>query len=154
MTRAIIIALILAATFGAGWSVNGWRLGQAHEQERLQASEQAREALRLMTVSRDALAGALRASDDIHATKLQEAQNETNRLRDRVSVGDQRLRVAVRCPAAAELSGATPSAGLGAATSAELDSSARSDYFALRDGIIRTEATLAACQGQLNLRAR
>lgn len=154
MTRAIAIALILAATFGAGWSVNGWRLGQAHEQERLQASEQARESLRLMTVSRDALATDLRTSGDIHATKLQEAQNETNRLRDRVSVGDQRLRIAVRCPSAADLPGSTPSAGLGAATSAELDPSARSAYFALRDGIVRAEATLAACQDQLTLRAR
>lgn len=150
-----IVGYVLAAAlaFGAGWSVNGWRLGQAHEAQARQASEQARETLRLMTESRDRLAADLKASDDIHAAKLQEAQNETNRLRDRVSVGDQRLRVAVRCPAAADVPRAASAPGVDSSAGAELDPTARSAYFALRDGINRAEAKLAACQGELSKRS-
>lgn len=147
--RLALAAGSLLAAFSGGWAVNGWRLQSAHEAERLQAAQDASETLRLAKASRDALAGRLRASDDLHAAELQKAQDETNRLRDRVSAGPVRLFVAAKCPATGTVPEAAHAPGVDPGARAELDSAARSTYFALRDGIDRAQAKLAACQAEL-----
>ena len=136
--RAALASGALVAAFVAGWTVNGWR-GAAKATDAQAHIE--------------AMAARLRASDDLHAAKLQEAQNETNRLRDRVSAGPVRLLVAAKCPADIPLPEAASAPGVDSGTGAELDPAARSAYFALRDGINRAEAKLAACQGELIQRA-
>ena len=132
--RAALASGALVAAFVAGWTVNGWR-GAAKAMD--------------AQVHIEAMAARLRASDDLHAAKLQEAQNETNRLRDRVSAGPVRLLVAAKCP---DVPQAASAPGVDSGTGAELDPAARSAYFALRDGINRAETKLAACQAELTER--
>lgn len=133
--RAALALAVLAAAFAWGWTARGWR-----------EDEKALRDLKTVTKARDALAARLKMSDDAHASKLKEAENETNRLRDRVSAGPVRLLVAAKCP---ELPQAASAPGVDSGARAELDSEARSAYFALRDGINQTEAKLAACQAEL-----
>lgn len=152
--RVALAAGALVAAFVGGWTVNGWRANAAADKKALQDVKTAVDARTLAEGQRDALAARLRAADDLHAAKLQEAQNETNRLRDRVSAGPVRLLVAAKCPAAPNLPQAASAPGVDSGTGAELDASARLAYFALRDGIDRVEAKLAACQAELSERAR
>ena len=148
--RAALASGALVAAFVAGWTVNGWRGAATADEKALQDLKTATDARTLAEGQRDALAARLRASDDLHAAKLQEAQNETNRLRDRVSAGPVRLLVAAKCP---DVPQAASAPGVDSGAGAELDPAARSAYFALRDGINRAEAKLAACQGELIQRA-
>lgn len=136
--KLALIAASLLAAFMSGWEVNGWR-----------RDADVADTVRLANKARDALADRLRESDDAYAVQLQKAQDETNNLRDRVNAGPVRLRIAAKCP---NMPQAASSPGVGAGTGAELDPSARTAYFALRDGIDRTEAKLAACQAELKLR--
>jgi prophage endopeptidase len=152
--RLALAAGALVAAFVGGWTVNGWRGAAAVNEKALQDLKTATDARTLAEGQRDALAARLRASDDLHAAKLQEAQNETNRLRDRVSAGPVRLLVAAKCPAVPDLPQAASAPGVDSGTGAELDPAARSAYFALRDGINAAEGKLAACQGELRERAR
>lgn len=143
--RLLLAAGALLASFWCGWLVNGWRM----DSEALDVAEQAAEALRERTAERDALADSLRAANDQHAAKLKGAQDETNRLRDCLRSGNCGLRIGARCPApeTPAASGVDPGAG------AAIDRVAESAYFALRDGIDRASAQLAACQAELKLRA-
>lgn len=144
--RLLLAAGALLAAFACGWLVNGWRM----DAEALEVAEQAAKTLRERTAERDALAASLRAANDQHAAKLKGAQDETNRLRDCLRSGTCGLRIGARCPSAPE----TPAAaGVDPGARAELDRAAESAYFALRDGIDRAAAQLAACQAELKLRA-
>lgn len=149
---------LLAVAFGAGWAVNGWRLGEdaaelaqaQAEQQREQWREVARETSRLR-----AQAATLQASLTSIAAEgrkaVEIAQNETNRLQRCIDRGDCGLRVRVAVPTACP--GAVPGApnggpvdsGAGAALAAD----ARPDYFALRAAIAVTEGKLSACQKAL-----
>ena len=143
--RLLLAAGALLASFWCGWLVNGWRM----DAEALEVAEQAAEALRERTAERDALADRLRAANDQHAAKLKGSQDETNRLRDCLRSGTCGLRIGARCPASE-----TPAAaGMDHGARAELDRSAESAYFALRDGIDRASAQLEACQAELKLRS-
>lgn len=152
--RLALAAGALVAAFVGGWTAQGWRATAKADEKALQALKEATDARTLAEGERDALAARLRASDDLHAAQLQEAQNETNRLRDRVSAGPVRLLVAAKCPATPTVPAAASASGVDPGPRAELDPEARSAYFALRDGIDRTEAKLTACQAELSLRAR
>lgn len=152
--RLALAAAALVGAFLAGWTVNGWRGKAAADKKALQSLKEATDARTLAEGQRDALAARLRASDDLHAAQLRKAQNETNSLRDRVSAGPVRLLVAAKCPAAPNLPQAASAPGVDSGAGAELDPFARSAYFALRDGINRAEAKLAACQEQLKARVQ
>lgn len=147
-------ATLLLGSFGAGWTVNGWRLGQVMESDRAERAEMAAAQLKAATTERDHVAGLLVASDTKHAKELDDARKETNRVRDAVSAGSVRLRVAARCPDVPQAPAAASSPSVDHGAGAELDGSARQAYFALRDGIDRAGAQLAACQGELRLRAQ
>lgn len=150
---ALISALVIGcAAFAGGWSVNGWRLSSEYSAERLVAVQNARDALTRLTAERDALAAKLAASDDTHLAHLRTAQNETNRLRDCLRSGACGLRIAAVCPPAGSPAVAA-GPGVDTGAGARLDGAAESAYFALRDGIDRAQAQLAACQGELRLRA-
>lgn len=153
LVRLAIIAGALLTAFGAGWAVNGWRITSAVNADHVQALHDANQAKERAEAQRDALAASIKASDDAHASQLQKAQNETNALRDRVSAGPVRLLVAAKCPAAGVVPAASSASSVDPGDGAELDPSARSAYFALRDGIDRAEGKLSACQGQLKLRS-
>ena len=147
--RMALAAALLAIAFLAGWTERGIRA----RNDELERSVEFEKRLKGAIDERDALALQLKTSDDNHAQALRKAQDETNLLRDRVSAGAVGLRIAAKCHAAAtRVSEAASSAGLGDGAGAELDGTARQAYFALRDGIDRASAQLAACQGELMLR--
>jgi len=151
MNYGAIIALV--AAFAGGWGINGWRLNAAHlatENTRLEAIGKERDAA---IVDRDKLAAKLATSNDTHTAKLRKAQDETNSLRNRVGDGSYGLRVAATCPKPAQTDDA-PNPTVDHGTAPELDSAARQDYFALRDGIGRITSQIEACQGELRLRAQ
>lgn len=147
-TAAIVALVVGVAAFGGGYRVADWRLTGQYTAEKLEAAQTAAKALADMTDERDKLAGKLSAANDLHTNELRDAQNETNRLRDRLNAGSSGLRIAAICLDAQTASPARVDTGTGA----ELDSTARRAYFALRDGIDRASAQLAACQDELRLR--
>lgn len=151
MNRALIALAVAAAGFAAGWAVNGWRLTSQHEAEARERATQALRQLEHVTADRDRLAGALAQSNDTQLTALKGMQDETNRLRDCLRTGRCGLRVAASCPDPTGAQGTTGT-GLGAGAGARLDPDAEPAYFALREGIQRTQRKLAACQEQLTLR--
>lgn len=151
-TAAIAALIAGALAFAGGYKVADWRLTGRYTAEKLEAAQGAAKALADMTDERDKLAGKLTAANDLHTNELRNAQNETNRLRDRLNAGFSGLRIAAICPAARLDAQASSPARVDTGTGAELDSTARRAYFALRDGIDRASAQLAACQDELRLR--
>lgn len=143
--------IALAVAFGCGWGVNGWRLDATYQAEQTTRLTAAIEARDKAIEDRDALALKLTKSNDAHAFELRKAQNETNRIRDGVSVGTIGLRVAATCPGTPTTE-AAPGAVVDHGTGPELAGNARQDYFALRDGIDRVVEQLGACQDELRLR--
>jgi len=139
---------VAIALFAAGWLVNGWRWeSRWNEREAryaaavVKASEEAREREQVLT---DAIA----RIDAEYTAERTKANEEISRMRAAVDAGAVRLRVAARCPAAS-VSQAAAGPGVDHGTGAELAADARSDYFALRGGLIRQEQKLAACQAAL-----
>lgn len=150
----LIFAVMWAAlSFGAGWKVNGWRhdaaqLATANEAARVYNADRTR-----LVDANDKLTVALATSEGTQLAQLRKAQNETNRLRNCLLDNSCGLRVSVVrpvCAPSAATGGPNPPVDSGA--SAELDSSTRRAYFALRDGIDQTVTQLGACQEQLRLR--
>lgn len=90
-------------------------------------------------------------ADALAYQALQEKAHENEKLRAAVDAGAVRLRVKARCPILPAASEAAPGAGVGDDGTAELDPSARPDYFALRAGIENQAAQLSACQAILRV---
>lgn len=151
MSPRLWIALGVAVLlFFAGWAVNGWRLNAKHERDRQAWQDDADAKLKAATDARDVLADRLKQSDDAHLAALEKQRAENLTLRDRVAAGSVGLRVAAKCPVVVvHVSKAASGAGVDPGARAELDTDARADYYALRDGLARFESKLAACQSQL-----
>lgn len=152
--RAGAALALVAAAFGAGWAANGWRLdGRAAEMRADHEAaagaawrENAREVSRLAGETRE-LQARLNAIASQARTDLENANAETNALRDCLRRGACGLRVnaaPASCPAAVPRApdGRPVDSGAGAV----LTPDAESAYFALREGLARTEAKLKACQ--------
>ena len=77
-------------------------------------------------------------------------ENETSALERAVADGSKRLRVKASCPAVR--TDGTVSGGAVSGT-AELDASARSDYFLLKKGLDRQFAELQFCRSELRKRS-
>lgn len=149
---AVVVALVVGvAAFGGGYKVADWRLTAKATAEALERAQRAEKARDEAIIERDRLAGKLATANDQHTDELRKAQNETNRLRDRLRDGSIGLRIAGTCPRVGEAQGpARP--GVDSGTGAELAEPARRAYFSLREGIDRASAQLAACQDELRLR--
>lgn len=140
---------------GAAWTAQGWRKDvRIAEQQRDQAQQVAdaqRQAREIMQ-RRHAEVGQINErnakAEWAAYGGLRSAQIEDDRLRADVDAGHQRLRVQASCGPAAGggVSAAGTAASVGDGARAELDPAARSTYFALRAGIQRMTAQLAACQ--------
>lgn len=149
---ALLVGAVVAG--GAAWTAQGWRYGaqiatlRADEAGRVAESQrQAREILQ----RRHAEVGDINAQNAKAEWAayggMRNAQIQDDGLRADVDAGRQRLHVAATCPAASSgVSETGARARLGDGARAELDPSARPDYFALRAGIQRVTAQLAACQ--------
>lgn len=152
--KALLVAALLAAGFGSGWLVNGWRLAEGMIELRLEHSEAVGASyLRGIKVQAERQAEKDRQNSDLalidktELDKLRSAQNETNRLRDCISRGTCGLRVAAVCPnTGSNLPPAGPTGSVDTGPGAVLSPVAESAYFALRENLTLTERTLAACQ--------
>jgi prophage endopeptidase len=143
-------AACLVAAFSAGWAWQGSRKdAEAATVARAQAEATA-EAVRKVNAAHNRERDALQKLADDRLLELQGAQNATNDLRDRVAADAVRLRIRATCPAV-RVPAAGPAPSVGDGEGAELDPAARRAYFALRDGINRAEAKLAACQDALTV---
>ncbi len=76
--------------------------------------------------------------------KLEQKTNENNSLRDAANNGTKRVYIKSVCPATQTTSTGSTEAY------AELNSTARQDYFNLRQGIITLESNYALCLKQLD----
>lgn len=150
--KALIILGILLAAFGAGWSVNGWRLSSNYQAEKLAQQEANQKAFATLLDQRDKMAADLTAATDAAMQKLGESQNETNRLRNRAGSGAVGLRIATTCPTSGLSTQAAGDASVDSGTWAGLAPIAQRAYFNLRAGIDQAAAQLAACQSELTIR--
>lgn len=151
----IRFAALVLVGIGIGWTANGWRLGEdiagkerAWAEERTTAATAALQADKQNREREQVLADAIAMIDADHTWEMRKAHEENDRLRGAVDAGAVRLRVAARCPDpdAAGLPRPAAGAGVDHGTGAELDPAARPAYFALRGGLNRKKAQLAACQ--------
>lgn len=147
---AVAVVLCLLAAYALGRSDGADLVQGRWDKASLTAAQSYVTAHKALTDERDALAVRLAASNDKHLSDLQKAQNENTSLRARGSLVG--LRIAATCPDHRESPQAAADPGVDTRTGAELAADARQDYFALRDGIARADAQLAACQDELKLR--
>lgn len=155
--RAYLIAGALALAFGAGWAVNGWRVGAqvadlkaSHAEVVKTAAQAAAKQLTDAHAQRDAKQDELNNIAAAGAASLKKANDETERLRRCTADGTCGLRIAATCPANTPgVPTAASGSGVGAGTGAVLTAAAGQDYFALRANIARTEETLTTCQKAL-----
>jgi prophage endopeptidase len=124
--------------FGAGGIINGWRLNAKISTMEAQQAEAMTEAHEKNALLSQRLAEA----DSIHTEQLEAANEKNNALMRDVESGRKRLRVKATCP----MPDTAPRTRMGDAASPELDTAARQDYYALRNGIERVTAQLGACQ--------
>lgn len=144
MIRLVVIAFLLGLLMG--WLATGTYKDAIHGAEISDLLRDQAEAMTLAHQERQRLADKIARLDADGIQRLQEAQNENDRLAAAVRDGAVRLRVAATCPA---VPGASAGAGVGDAGAAELDAAARPTYHAIRDGIGRQREQLIACQGIL-----
>ena len=85
--KALLLAVFLTLAFGAGWSVNGWRLGAALTQEKKahatalkKAARQAVDRIKDAERRNDALTSALAQAENERFTIAQEKDREIRRL--------------------------------------------------------------------------
>ena len=150
---AVSVGALIAG--GAAWKAQSWRYGseiaemKSDQAARVaDAQRQAREILERRVAEVGQINEQNAKAEWAAYGGMRNAQVQDDALRADVDAGRQRLHVAATCPPA---SSGVPKAGtaarLGDGARAELDPAARSDYFALRAGIRRLTAQLAACQG-------
>ncbi|MDX3986183.1 MAG: lysis system i-spanin subunit Rz [Achromobacter sp.] len=143
----------------AAWKAQGWRYGAEiaamKEDQAARVAESQRQAREILErrVAEVGQVNERNAKAEWAAYGgMRNAQVQDDSLRADVDSGRQRLLVAATCPTA---SSGVPKAGtaarVGDGARAELDPAARPDYFALRAGIQRVTAQLAACQGRHRL---
>jgi len=154
--RALIAAVLFALAFAAGWTANGWRLdatisqlGLDHTNEIKRMSEGARNREKELQREMDAREAAWALAGSEIYRRLQDATDDNSRLRADVDAGRRRLRVAATCPDSNRVPDTGTAAGLDHGAGAELTPDARSDYFALIDGIELITRQLEACQARL-----
>ncbi len=153
--RGYAAAAILGA--GVAWTVQGWRYGEQLASQRAARSDEVAEGQRQ---AREILAQRHAAVAEINERNaraewaayggMRNAQIQDEGLRADVDAGRQWLHVRAACPTASRgVSEAGAAAGVDHGARAELDTAARSDYFALRAGIQQLTAQLEACQARL-----
>lgn len=135
----------------SAWYVQGLRWdndAQAAEVITAQAISANVDAVNQQLIASRAHAEAIRATFiEYKAGK----ENETSALERAVADGAKRLRIKATCPAAVRADGTVP--GGAVSGTAELDASARSDYFELKRGLDRQFAELQFCRSELRKRS-
>lgn len=96
--------------------------------------------------AKDAAAFEAQQRESEYLQRLKEADYETKTLADDVADARRRLRVAANCLRASSGAGSTPGAASADAGGAELDAAARPAYYALRTGILKSQAQIEGLQ--------
>lgn len=145
----------LAIAFGAGWGANGWRkdaeidrIHASHARSLAAANSAALALQKRLDAAADDKRAALAQLDAEGSARLKDAQNENDRMRRCIVDGTCGLRVrtvARSCPAD-PVPSIPDASGVDHGAGAELDPTARQDYFTLREAMSRVHAKLAACQ--------
>lgn len=150
MNSAYGYAAALLIGFGAAWYVQGLRWDSDVAYIRHDADQ-------ALVVNVDAVNQQLIASraqtEEIRKVFLDYKtgkENETSALERDVAAGKRRLLVAAKCPAVPATGTVPGRAGEG---TAELESSARSDYYALRREADRQYGELQFCRSELRKRS-
>lgn len=138
---AFALGLLVAAT------AQGWRHGEQIAQIEQAIETERSEAARLVIAEQERSAAQMAAADKKYTGELTDAKGKIVELERRVANGSSGLRIAAKCPAAKPVPEASTAASLGDRNgeTAELDTNARPDYYALRRGIIELEAALLVC---------
>ncbi|WAI83185.1 MULTISPECIES: lysis system i-spanin subunit Rz [Achromobacter] len=152
---ALVVGAIVAG--GAAWKAQSWRYGaeisaMKSDQSALvaESQRQAREILERRVAEVGQINERNAKAEWAAYGGMRNEQVQDDSLRADVDAGRQRLHVAATCPAASiGVPKAGASARVGDGARAELDPTARPDYFSLRAGIRRVTAQLAACQARL-----
>lgn len=141
---AALIAVIASMLSGGVAGYVAWSYQKAaYEAQISDLLRDQAEALTLAHQEREKLASKIATQDAAGIKRLQEAQNENDRLAAAVRTGAVRLRIAAKCPAVPI---ASTGASMGDAEASELAPDARPDYLALREGIVLKEVQLSTCQ--------
>lgn len=96
--------------------------------------------------AKDAAAFEAQQREAEYLFRLKEADHETKTLADDVADARRRLRVAANCLRASSGTGTTARAASADAGGAELDAAARPAYYALRAGILKSQAQIEGLQ--------
>lgn len=150
----LAVLMLMAASFGAAWQAQDWRLGKLMAEQGAQfqtdlttisnaANTQTRQALEKQQ-------SAERARADLDARATKEKVNdlaENERLRRAADDSARRLRIAGSCRAdSGNVSSSTSTASLGHAGAVELAPVAGQTVFDIRAGIIADQAALRVLQ--------
>ena len=153
----IALALLLAGA-AAGWTVNGWRLGeqiaaiQRKNAEQLAKNEQVANAAFLEQQQvRQQLENKLSLLDQQRYGELQNAQATTDRLSADLADARQRMRVTITASSCQQLSGAGKAAGPGSvddgAVTADIQPATAADLARLAGEADACAVKLTALQG-------
>lgn len=150
MNSAYGYALALLIGAGSAWYVQGLRWD--NDVADIQHNTDIAIAANVDAVNQQLIASRAQ-TEAIRATFIEYKagkENETNALERAVADGTKRLRVKASCPAV-RADGTVP--GGAVSGTAELDASARQDYYALRRGLDRQYAELQFCRSELRKRS-
>lgn len=146
--KAIGMVVMAIGLTVAGWTARGWladrdaaEVKAATAIANTTASEQARDREQV-------LADAIAIIDAEQTAERSKDHEEIDRLSGALAADTAGLRVAAHCTAAG-MPDASPGPGMGAGTSAELETAARPAYLALRRGLADQRQQLLACQAVL-----
>lgn len=147
MPRQLIVVLVVASLGGfAGWMVNGWRLGEQHEQYRREQAELLAASERKVRNQERGYKLALANLDEFYFKELTSAEEENARLRADVLRGDIRLSVPATCPATAVPGNSATTGGAHAESRADIDERAAAEILSLTDRGDRAIRQLSALQ--------
>lgn len=152
--RVIVVAVGVAASFAAGWWVNGNRadatiakLKTGYDASVAANASTTLAAQRRLDDQRTAEAGRVAGIDHAQTQLLKDARDETDRLRRCIADGTCGLRVRAICPKpAVDVPSAPANTSVDTPTSAGLDRDVGEDYFRFRDALTLVQRQLAGCQ--------
>jgi len=153
-TALVKVAGILAIGIVIGLTINAWRLGAdiadlraVHAQQLTDIANAASTAARQALERQQRSITALAELDRKYTNEIEQAQIETDLLRNAVASGERRLRIKASCPANSNsMPNATSPTSVDDAPGPRLTNAAERDYWLLRDRITLITNQVGALQ--------
>lgn len=144
--KSFIVSLIIIIGLLA-WRIDNVTTDRDAKMKSLADSEAQVSALRSTLEAQREKMQILTALDTKYSQELTYAQSENERLAADIAIGKRRLLIKTSCPSYPGLPATTTAAaGVDDGVSAELNTTARPDYYALRRQLIKTDKALAGLQ--------